>query len=65
MCVVVDFATMEFYIDSGTKERNNESILLTLEDYFTNPETAKAVIAFFISADKTKWSIEAPLFVTP
>ncbi|GEM_PF-2181617 len=65
VCVIVDFATMEFYIDSYTKERNNESITLTLTDHFTNADTAKAAIVFFISADKTKWSIEAPLFVTP
>jgi len=65
VCVIVDFATMEYYIESAITLRSSAQTGLTLDDYFTNTNTAKAVIAFFISADKTKWSIEAPLFVTP
>jgi len=63
--VIVDFATMEIYIEKGITERTNGGCEYTLSDHFTNTDTAKAVIAFFISADKTKWSTEAPLFITP
>ncbi len=63
--VIVDFATMEYYIMDGIQKRNAGTNLIDLETCFTHPETAKAVIAFFISADKTKWSFEAPLFITP
>jgi hypothetical protein len=65
VCVIVDFATMEIYIEKGTAVRSDGGALISPDTYFTNPETAKAVIAFFISADKTKWSTEAPLFITP
>ena len=63
--VIVDFETMEYYIEKGTTERTNGGTDFPLTGHFTNTGTAKAIIAFFISADKTKWSIEAPLFVTP
>ena len=63
--VVIDFATMEYCIMKGTVERTSGQTALSLTDHFTNKATPKAVIAFFISADKTKWSTEAPLFITP
>jgi len=63
--VIIDFATMEYYIMEGTQKRNAGKNNILLDAYFTNTDTAKAVIAFFISADKTKWSVEAPLFITP
>ena len=63
--VIVDFETMEIYIEKGTIDRTNGGLEYPLADHFTNTDTAKAVIAFFISADKTKWSTEAPLFITP
>lgn len=63
--VIVDFATMEYYIEHGITERIAGNTELPLASYFTNADTAKAAILFFISEDKTKWSIEAPLFVTP
>jgi len=63
--VLVDFATMEYYIEKGITERLNGGAELPLTGYFTNTDTAKAAIVFFISADKTKWSTEAPLFITP
>ena len=62
---IVDFATLEYCIDQGTMPRSTGAITISLDTYFTNVATAKAVIAFFMSADKTKWSCEAPLFVTP
>ncbi len=63
--VIVDFATMEYYIMDGIQKRSDGVLQMTLPACFTNQNTAKAVIVFFISADKTKWSTEAPLFVTP
>jgi hypothetical protein len=63
--VVIDFATMEYCIMKGTVERTSGQTALSLTDHFTNKNTAKGVIAFFISADKSKWSIEDPLLVTP
>ena len=63
--VIVDFATMEYYIDRSTTARSGGAVTVSLDDYFTNKNTAKGVIAFFISADKSKWSIEDPLLVTP
>jgi len=62
---IVDFATMEYFIDNSTTARSGGALTISLDTYFTNVNTAKAVIAFFMSADKTKWSCEAPLFVTP
>lgn len=62
---IVDFATMEYCIDQGTMARSGGAITISLDTYFTHPDTPKGLIAFFISADKTKWSTEAPLFVTP
>ena len=63
--VIIDFATMEIYVVKGTTQRDNGGTEYPLTGHFTNTNTAKAVIAFFISADKTKWSCEAPLFITP
>jgi len=63
--VIVDFATLEYYIMDGIQKRSDGVLQMTLPACFTNPNTAKAVIAFFISADKSKWSVEAPLFITP
>ncbi len=63
--VLIDFATMEYYIEKGTTERTNGGTEFPLTGHFTNTDTAKAAIVFFMSADKTKWSCEAPLFVTP
>jgi len=61
---IIDFATMEYCIDHGTTARSGGAITISLDTYFTHTDTPKGVIAFFISADKTKWSTEAPLFVT-
>ena len=63
--VIVDFATLEYYIMDGTQKRSAGTNLINLDSYFSHTDTSKGVIAFFISADKTKWSCEAPLFVTP
>jgi len=62
---IIDFATMEYCIDHGTMARSGGAVTISLDTYFTHTNTPKGVIAFFISADKTKWSCEAPLFVTP
>ena len=61
---IIDFATMEYCIDHGTMARSGGAVTISLDTYFTHTNTPKGVIAFFISADKTKWSTEAPLFVT-
>ena len=65
VCVIVDFATMEYFIGDGIMARSGEAITISLDTYFTHTDTPKGVIAFFISADKSKWSAEAPLLVTP
>lgn len=65
VCAIVDFATMEIYIEKGIAMRSDGAALISPVPSFTNPATAKAAILFFISADKSKWSTEAPLFVTP
>lgn len=62
---IVDFATMEYCIDQGTVARSGGAITISLNTYFTHTNTPKGVIAFFISADKSKWSFEDPLLVTP
>ena len=62
---IVDFETMEYFIDHGAMARSGGAITISLDTYFTNTETAKGAILFFISADKTKWSAEAPLLITP
>ena len=61
---IIDFATMEYFIDHGIMARSGGAITISLDTYFTHTDTPKGVIAFFISADKSKWSAEAPLFVT-
>lgn len=63
--VIVDFATMEYYIDHSNKARSGGALTINLDTYFTHTDTPKGVIAFFISADKSKWSFEDPLLVTP
>jgi hypothetical protein len=63
--VIVDFATMEYYIEHSTVARNSGAVTISLDDYFTHTDTPKGVIAFFISPDKSKWSIEDPFLVTP
>jgi len=61
---IIDFETMEYYIDHSNMARSGGAITISLDTYFTHTLTPKGVIAFFISADKSKWSTEAPLFVT-
>ena len=63
--VIVDFATMEYYIDHSIMARSGGALTISLNTYFTHTGTPKGVIAFFISADKSKWSFEDPLLVTP
>ena len=63
--VIVDFATMEYYIDHSIMARSGGALTISLDTYFTHTDTPKGVIAFFISADKSKWSFEDPLLVTP
>ena len=63
--VIVDFATMEYCIDHGTMARSGGALTFSLDTCFTHTNTPKGVIAFFISEDKTKWSFEDPLLVTP
>jgi len=63
--VIVDFATMEYYIDHSNTARSSGALTISLDGHFTNIDTAKGAILFFISADKSKWSTEAPLLVTP
>lgn len=62
---IVDFATMEYFIDPNALARSGGAITISLDTYFTHTDTPKGVIAFFISQDKTKWSFEDPLLVTP
>jgi len=62
--VIVDFATMEYYIDHSNMARSGGAVTISLDTYFTHTDTPKGVIAFFISADKSKWSFEDPLLVT-
>jgi hypothetical protein len=63
--VIVDFATMEYYIEYSIAARNSGAVTISLDTYFTHTDTPKGVIAFFISADKSKWSIEDPFLFTP
>ena len=65
VCVIIDWENLEWYIDPAAMKRFEGSNEFVLSDGFSNVNTPKAVIAFFISPDKTKWSIEAPLLVTP
>ena len=62
---IVDFATLEYYIEHSNMARSSGTVTISLATYFTNTDTPKGLIAFFISADKSKWSCEAPLFITP
>ena len=61
---IIDFETMEYYIDHSIIARSAGALTISLDTYFTHTDTPKGVIAFFISADKSKWSFEDPLLVT-
>jgi len=63
--IVIDWETMEYHIVPIACQRQNGTGSLDLEDSFTHTNTPKGVIAFFISADKSKWSFEDPALVTP
>ena len=61
VCVIIDWENLEWYIDPTAIQRSLESYEFVLSDNFTNVNTPKAVIPFFISPDKSKWSAEFPL----
>ena len=61
VCAIIDWENMEWYIDPAAMRRNELSNEFDLSLGFTNVNTPKAVIAFFISEDKSKWSVELPL----
>ena len=63
--IVIDWETMEYHIVPIASQRQNGEGMVSLEDRFTHTNTPKGVIAFFISADKSKWSFEDPALVTP
>ena len=63
--IVIDWETMEYHIVPIACQRQNGLGGVSLEDRFTHTDTPKGVIAFFISADKSKWSFEDPALVTP
>jgi len=63
--IVIDWETMEYHIVPIASQRQNGSGEVDLADRFTHTDTPKGVIAFFISADKSKWSFEDPALVTP
>ena len=63
--IVIDWATMEYHIIPTAAIRQNGQGVVCLEDRFTHTDTPKGVIAFFISANKSKWSFEDPALVTP
>ena len=61
VCVLIDWENLEWYIDPAAMKRYEGSNEFVLSDGFTNVNTPKAVIAFFISPDKSQWSAEFPL----
>ena len=61
VCVLIDWENLEWYIDPSAMKRFEGSNEFVLSDGFTNVNTPKAVIAFFISPDKSQWSAEFPL----
>ena len=63
--IVIDWETMEYHIVPIACQRQNGQGGVFLADRFTHTDTPKGVIAFFISADKSKWSFEDPALVTP
>jgi len=63
--IVIDWETLEYHIIPIACQRQNGAGVVNLEDRFTHTNTPKGVIAFFISADKSKWSFEDPALVTP
>jgi len=63
--IVIDWETMEYHIVPIACQRQDGAGVVNLEDRFTHTNTSKGVIAFFISADKTKWSFEDPALVAP
>jgi len=63
--IVIDWETMEYHIVPTVSQRQNGTGEVDLVDRFKRTDTPKGVIAFFISADKSKWSFEDPALVTP
>ena len=61
VCVIIDWETLEWYVDPTAIKRSLESYEFVLPPHFTNLNTPKAVIPFFISPDKSQWSAEFPL----
>lgn len=61
--IVIDWETMEYHIIPTAAVRLSGQSEVNLEDKFTHTNTPKGVIAFFISADKSKWSFEDPALV--
>jgi len=61
VCVIIDWENLEWYIEPTAIKRSEENNTFVLTPHFTNLYTPKAVIAFFISPDKSQWSAEFPL----
>ena len=61
VCAVIDWEKWEWYIDPAAMRRSDGNNEFDLSLGFTNVNTPKAVIAFFISEDKSQWSTEFPL----
>ena len=61
VCAIIDWENLEWYIDPAAMKRYEVSNEFVLSPHFTNVNTPKAVIAFFISPDKSQWSAEFPL----
>lgn len=61
VCAIIDWENLEWYIDPAAMRRSEGNNEFDLSLGFTNVNTQKAVIAFFISEDKSKWSAEFPL----
>jgi len=62
--IVIDWETMEYHIVPNASQRQTGTGQVNLADRFTRTDTPKGVIAFFMNADKSKWSFEEPAFVT-
>ena len=65
VCVIIDWVNWEWYIEPTSIIRSEKSKEFPLSPGFTNINSQKAVIAFFISQDKSKWSAEFPLLSNP
>ncbi len=61
VCAIIDWENLEWYIDPAAMKRYEGDNEIDLSSHFTKVNTPKAVIAFFISEDKSKWSAEFPL----